>query len=121
MGRSKSQLSQNVLKLVRELGETMAVRRVSNGAYDSATGIQERLVADYRATVVIAQYKKEETERDISILKDDRKAYILPRAGYQPEVGDFILGVGDEVVLVSVRDVLKLGETSMVHVCQVRG
>lgn len=121
MSRTKNQLSQNVLRIIRELGGRMIVRRVENGSYNSTTGVQERITSDYNATVVIVQFKKDEADRDPSILRDDRKAYILPLDGYSPKPGDILSGVGDDSVLISVRDVLRLGEASMVHVCQVRG
>jgi hypothetical protein len=101
----------------------MTLLRKGNDTYDTDTGVATSTFTEYPVTAVMVQYTKQEIADDPSYLRDDRKAYIVPKnvGSFSIEIGDRIRGVGENVLVVSVREVLKDTDSSMVYVCQVRG
>lgn len=121
MSRTKNELARNVRKLLREFGEKLTLRTVTDGPYDVNTGVVTRVNTDTTVTCVIVQFNAAEIANDPTFQRDDRKAYIVPHQSVKPKMGDSLIGVSDPVLIVAVRNVLLTETDSMVYVCQVRG
>ena len=123
MTRNRNALTRNVRSLVDQLGDSLILMRKGEDNYNVNTGVATSTYIEIPVTVVVVQYNTQEIANDPSFLRDDRKAYVIYKGDdpFTVEIGDRIKGVGEDALVVSVREVLKNADSAMIYVCQVRG
>lgn len=106
--------------LVQEHGEILTLSRKSETSYNTETGVAVVGGTPGTARVQFLNYKTEDINNG-SILRDDRKALIVPIGAFVPEEGDIISGVKSSVKIVKVGSVMQHSNGSLLYVCQTRG
>jgi hypothetical protein len=116
--------SYDLIRLVKEHGQVLTLRKASAGTYDPATGTitgstnTDTTFKGYPYNYVLDQI-------DGTIIKSGDLRLVVPPydtsnvAMSEPESSDLILGLGDTVQVVSVQTVYSAG-TIMCYLCQVR-
>ncbi len=113
-------LAASSASLVAEIGVSVTFRRVPQTAYNPVTGsTTEGAAQDETVKVMFLDYREAEIDGQL-IQRGDRRA-VLAASGLtkEPDAGDFFVGEGDTVRVISVRRVEAAG-SGLVYVCQVR-
>ncbi|MEM7806278.1 MAG: hypothetical protein AAF545_15315 [Pseudomonadota bacterium] len=121
----QDQMARGMLRLVRDLGQTIAFRRVPGAAYDPSTGAstagepQNETVQCY-----FARYRESQIDGTI-IQAGDRRALIAALYNgtpiiKRPQIDDILIGEGREVRILSVQE-YQIGTQEALYACQVRG
>jgi hypothetical protein len=118
----RNELRRSALQILRDFGETLTLRTSSqSSSYDPATGKPGAATpVDHSVKVVFVQFKKHEFEGDL-VQKDDRKAFVEVRDGVNIVTDDRIIGVGNDVKVVRIREVLEGSTGGLLYILQVRG
>lgn len=118
-------LQDNIATLLREHGQGLTFRRVTEGAYDPATGTTgASSTDDETATIAFVNYKESLIDGG-NIQRGDRKALIAAlkadgsALSKTPQTSDQIVGEGDTVNIVQAKTI-KSGSTVIAYECQVR-
>jgi hypothetical protein len=117
-------LSRNLQTLIDRRGQEATLVKLTYGSYDPTTGTNSSSsTTNYTVNVYFGEYTLEELAND-SILMGDRKAVFPPNdtsgnAIPEPDEEDYITGVGDRVIIKSVRKVYN-ADTLVCYICQVR-
>ena len=110
--------SYDLLKLVRDYGEPLTLRKLTTaGTYDPTNGsVSGSATTDYTFTGYYYNY--ETTTRD-QVLKGSRKC-VIPALGFtaQPDEDDLIVGNGDTTTIVSVTTIFSNG-AAVCYLCHV--
>lgn len=110
--------SYDLLKLVRDYGEPLTLRKLTTaGTYDPTNGsVSGSDTTDYTFTGYYYNY--ETTTRD-QVLKGSRKC-VIPALGFpaQPDEDDLIVGNGDTTTIVSVTTIFSNG-AAVCYLCHV--
>jgi hypothetical protein len=110
------------------VGEDMTLRRVQNtgsSGYDPSTGtVGSTSNSDVTVRVALVQYSERLVDNN-NILRGDRRAIIASvdsnndTLSQAPKAGDRLIGVGDRVNIIDVREV-RAANSATVYVAQVR-
>lgn len=105
-------------QLVNDIGKALTLRKVSEGAYDPATGLASNTNSDTSVKGMVLNYRDSQFDGDI-VQRGDRKIVIRASDGVVPEVQDLVLDGSDNYRIVNVRQIEQAG-TDLVYVCQGR-
>ena len=110
--------SYDLLKLVRDNGEALTLRKLTtSGTYNPANGsVSGSETTDYGFTGYFYNY--ETTTKD-QVMKGTRKC-VIPALGFtvEPDEEDLIVGNGDTVTIVSVTTIFSNG-AAVCYLCHV--
>jgi hypothetical protein len=118
-------MAQDVRALLNDLGQSITLQRVSEGAYDPATGTTGAPTTTGETVKVAFQNYAERFIDGSVVQRGDRYALVSPFGATgvalvnPPQPGDRLLGEGDTVRIVNV-DVVKPSGQVAGYGCQVR-
>lgn len=105
-------------QLINDIGKALTLRKVSEGAYNPATGAAINTTTDTPVYGLVLNYKDGQFDGDI-IQRGDRKIVLRASDSVVPEVQDLVIDGSDEYRIVNVRQIEQAG-TDLVYVCQGR-
>lgn len=112
-------LAADILRLIKDRGESLTLVKTTTGAYDPATSGATESTANHTIQVAVVGYKSNLIDGSI-IQRGDRKAIIAASGlNVTPAIGDKITGLGDAVRIIDKRTVRDNGQ-NVAFVCQVR-
>jgi hypothetical protein len=112
-------LQNDALALLKQFGQPMTLRRVTDGAYDPATGVVARSEQDTTVTGAVFGINDERVNGS-TVLRGDKEATISAKALAAPKAnGDLLIVQGDRHQIVSVAP-LAPGGVAVIYKLQIR-
>lgn len=112
-------LESEVTILINSIGKTLTLRKVTEGAYNTATGaVDGQSTADTTLKGMLLNFKLREFDGQL-ILQGDVKIVIRASDGVVPEVQDIVLDGSVEYRLIDVRQIEE-ADDDVVYICQGR-
>lgn len=108
----------DVYRLVVDMGQTVTLRRVSQGAYNTATSTFTVTNTDVSVTALFLSYKDRQMDGS-QILKGDRKIIIYASGVTVPQADDLVILGTDQYRLIDVSVINEAGD-NLVYICQGR-
>ena len=105
-------------QLINDIGKALTLRKVSEGAYDPATGAATNTDTDTSVKGMVLNYKDGQFDGDV-VQRGDRKIVLRASDSVTPEVQDLVIAGSDQYRIVNVRQIEQAG-TDLVYVCQGR-
>lgn len=114
-----SNLSKTAATLLKQKGQLVTLRRITEGAYDAATGAATQTVTLYSGHGAVFAFPQREVDGD-AVQRDDRKVLLSASTTMPaPEVGDELLIGSVPYRVINASTVAPAGEAVM-HTLQVR-
>lgn len=112
-------LEQHVTRLINDIGDSLTLRKVTEGTYDPSTGaVSGQTTADTSVKGMLLNYKDYQFS-DSQIQRGDRKIVLRASDAVSPQIGDLVVDGSVQYKIVDVSQIEESGDI-VVYVCQGR-
>lgn len=115
----RAEMAKSALTLVKAIGFPMKLRRVSKGAYDTATGTTSETVSELDVLAIVVSNARENVDQGFEV--NARRAYVQSASGAIPEVGDRLTGIDVEATIKKVHSIFRDPTDTIISICEVHG